>query len=73
MDTAAAMISAIAAVCAVIISLVNRKSIHNLHIDVNSRLTQLITASTAAARFEGLEQGRKDQRADIKADFKNGH
>ncbi len=52
----------IVAACAFIVGLVNRHHIQAIHIDINSRLTQLLEANSAASHAEGVAQGEQDQR-----------
>jgi CheY-specific phosphatase CheX len=54
-------LAAVAATGAVISSLMNFRKINELHILVNSRLTELLTVTAAAARAEGHEAGRVEQ------------
>lgn len=61
---AATIITALAAVGAVVVSYLNNRKLQSVHIDLNSRLTQLLEANAHAARSEGIEQGRKDQKAE---------
>jgi hypothetical protein len=48
----------IAAIAALVASLHNRSQITALHLAVNSRLTELLAISKAAARAEGVESER---------------
>jgi hypothetical protein len=64
LDHAATIITALAAVGAVIVSWLNNRKLQSVHIDLNSRLTQLLAANAHAARSEGIEQGQKDQKAE---------
>lgn len=50
------------AAAALVVSWINRRKIDTLHIEVNSRLTQLLEASSAAARAEGVTAGEQAQR-----------
>jgi hypothetical protein len=56
----AAVISAIAAIGAVVQGYVNGRRIREVHVSLNSRLTQLLEASTHAARANGIAQGRAE-------------
>ena len=63
------ILTAIAAIVAAVMAFnASKKSDENgtkiqaVHVDLNSRLTQLITATGAAAHAEGLEAGRKETR-----------
>jgi hypothetical protein len=56
----AVIITALASVGAVAVSLWNLLKIQELHIIVNSRLTELIAVSAHAARANGIAQGRQD-------------
>lgn len=47
---------------AVISSLLNRGKINGLHLDVNSRLTELLKQTGLAAHAEGLAQGKAENR-----------
>jgi len=40
-------------------SLNNRKKLKQLHIDINSRLTELLRSSGASERAEGILEGRR--------------
>ena len=62
----ASLITALAAVGAVVASLRNGRKINAVHVDVNSRLTQLLQATGDAARLEGAEAGRKAEEARVK-------
>jgi hypothetical protein len=54
------IISALGSLGAVITSLINRNKITQVHMQINSRLTELLTASTAASHAQGVEQGRAE-------------
>jgi hypothetical protein len=47
---------------AFISSLVNRSKIHELHVGVNSRLTELLKQTGLAAHAEGLAQGKAESK-----------
>jgi hypothetical protein len=53
----AACVAAAGAVAATFHSIVNGKAINEVHLSINSRLTELITAATAQARSEGHAEG----------------
>jgi len=58
------LISAVAALGAVVVSAINSRKINAVHVDINSRMSQLLEVSGNAAHAEGVMQGRKDQRAE---------
>lgn len=69
------LVTLVTAAVSVIMSYINKKKItttddkvQTLHLAVNSRLTELISASVAAAHAEGMAQGRAtaDARSDAK-------
>lgn len=47
---------------AFVVSLLNRRHIESLHIEINSRLTQLLEATASSARAEGVAAGEQSQR-----------
>ena len=49
----------LAAVTGLIVSLKNRSKLTALHIDLNSRLSELLKAHGASERAEGVLEGRK--------------
>jgi hypothetical protein len=57
------IISALAALGAVVMGLVNSRKIQNVHVSINSRMDQLLQARGDASKAEGVEQGRSDARA----------
>ena len=50
-------LTTLGAIVAGVVSLFNRKAIHEVHLTMNSRLTELIAASMAQARSEGHAEG----------------
>ena len=50
------------ACAAFVVSYLNRTKIQSIHVDINSRVSQLIEATEKAARAEGVSQGEQDQR-----------
>ena len=56
------LITAVAALGAVIVGWRNSKKIEAVHIDVNSRMTELLKATGVAAHAEGVEAGRSETR-----------
>jgi hypothetical protein len=52
----------VVALAAFLVGLFNRRHIQAIHIDINSRLTQLLDATAAAARAEGVTVGEQSQR-----------
>lgn len=54
------LITAVAALGAVAVSVWNSIKIRDVHVSLNSRLSQLVLASEKAARANGVVQGRKD-------------
>ena len=57
----AALPGTIAALGALITSLRNASKIQEVHLSVNSRLTELINATKIASHAEGLAEGRESQ------------
>ena len=55
-------ITAAAALGAVAMSWHNAQKIQAVHIDINSRMTELLKATGNAARAEGIETGRSETR-----------
>ena len=56
----ATIISAIAAVGAVIASLVNARKIQDVHVSINSRMDQLLSLTAAAEKAKGVIEGRAE-------------
>lgn len=54
---AIAVLGAIPALGALTLGFINRNAIHGVHVDVNSRLTQLVQANSRAEHAEGLALG----------------
>ena len=56
---------AISSLGALIFSIVNKRAINEVHLTLNSRLSQLIKVTAASAhaegRLEGVEAGRQEQ------------
>lgn len=69
----ASLISALAAIGAVLMSFRNSLKIKEIHISVNSRMDQILAmqavASKAEGNAEGLAQGRSEITAPIKVDI----
>lgn len=63
MNTIAILVAAICptlvALLSYLASLRNEKALQEIHISINSRLDELMTASNAVARSEGHEAGRQ--------------
>jgi hypothetical protein len=59
-DHAAAIIAAVFAGVAAVLSAINRGKINEVHVALNSRLTQLIDQTSKAAHAEGVVQGTAD-------------
>jgi hypothetical protein len=57
------LISALGALIAAIASLINRKKIQELHLLVNSRLTQLLDVTKSSAHAQGVKEGESSGRA----------
>jgi hypothetical protein len=57
---ASEVITALAAIGAVLVSYLNNRKLQSVHVDLNSRLSELLAASAHAARADGIAQGRKD-------------
>lgn len=55
-------LSAVAAICAVIIAIMNMFEIKIVHISINSRMDQLLLERGKAQRLEGLQQGRDEKK-----------
>ena len=47
-----------------VLGFVNRKAIREVHLMINSRLSELIVASNAQARSEGVTEGRAMDKVD---------
>jgi hypothetical protein len=58
-ENVAEILTALAAVAAVVVSLINGKKINDVHISINSRMDQLLRATGIAAKAEGVEQERR--------------
>jgi hypothetical protein len=54
-------IAALGSIAAMITSLINRAKIQEVHLSVNSRLTELLKATKAASHAEGLAEGRESK------------
>jgi hypothetical protein len=52
-------LAALVALAAFVSSLFNRKKLKQLHLEINSRLTELIKASGAEKLAEGIKEGRQ--------------
>lgn len=62
MSDAIPLIVASAAVAAVLVSIWNTIKIREVHVLVNSRLTELLTITRDASKAEGLKEGRDENR-----------
>jgi len=60
LEDVASIITALAALGAVAVSIWNSRKIQAVHVDINSRMDQLLKVSTSEARVSGIAQGRKD-------------
>ncbi len=58
------IVPTIPALLAMVISYFNRKNIHELHISLNSRLSELLAATAAKNLAEGHEAGRTTEIAE---------
>ncbi len=58
----ASLVSALAAMGAVLMSAYNAKKIQQVHISINSRMDQLLAERGRASLSEGLELGRNEPR-----------
>lgn len=56
----ASLVSAVAAIGAVCMSWRNSRKIQSVHIDINSRMDQLLKATGSAAHANGLAEGRAE-------------
>jgi len=56
----ASIVSAIAATGAVCMSWRNSRKIQSVHIDINSRMDQLLSTTGSAAHANGLAEGRAE-------------
>ncbi len=61
LDTISHFFAAIAALGAVLISLINRNKLQSLHLDLNSRLTELLATTSRL----GHAQGRAELEAEL--------
>jgi hypothetical protein len=61
LDTITGLVTALAALGALGISVINLKQIRTVHISINSRMDQLLKATGIAARAEGKEEGRAEK------------
>jgi ACT domain-containing protein len=55
------LLTAIAAVGAAVMSIINSRRIKEVHVSINSRMDQLLRATGAASKAEGIEQERAEQ------------
>jgi hypothetical protein len=55
----ASVVSAVSAFAAVVMSYRNSQKIHAVHVDINSRMTQLLAVAGTAAHAEGFNEGIK--------------
>jgi hypothetical protein len=56
------VISALAAIGAVYMSWRNSQKIQSVHVDINSRMDQLLAETKLSAHADGVEQGRAESR-----------
>jgi len=56
-------VTTIVSTIAAIMGVNNRNAIKNVHLDINSRMTELLKATTSAAHAEGAKDGLKDDAA----------
>lgn len=56
----------LAAIAALVLGIRNGRKVSDLHVLVNSRLTELLDSSSSAARAQGKEEGRLVARAEDK-------
>jgi hypothetical protein len=56
------LITSGAAIGALIMGVRNSNKIQAVHVDINSRMTQLLKATGTAAHAEGVEAGRNETR-----------
>ena len=54
----AQLITALAACGALVVGWLNSRKIQAVHVDINSRMTELLQVTGNAARAEGIQQGR---------------
>ncbi len=52
-------LTALVALAAVVSSLMNRKKLNALHVELNSRLSQLLITNAASERAQGVLEGRQ--------------
>lgn len=60
MESFTRLVIAIAAVGALAVSIHNSIGIKEVHVLMNSRLTELLDVTRASSRAEGLKQGREE-------------
>ena len=60
MQQIAELVTALAALGAVGVSIWNSKRIKEVHLLINSRMDELLRVSGIASRAEGVQQGRED-------------
>ena len=54
------IVALIAVIPPTIISFLNMKKINDVHISINSRMTELLAAAKGVSKAEGVEQGRNE-------------
>jgi hypothetical protein len=52
------IVVAISSIIAAIGALLNRREIRNVHVEINSRMTELLKVAQRASHSEGIEAGR---------------
>jgi len=57
----ASVIAALSALLAVLVSWRNAKKIQEVHVLINSRMSELLVSATRAARANGVVQGTTDE------------
>ena len=55
------ILAAFASVAAVIGNIVNGRKIHNVHVEINSRMTELLEVAVKASHSEGVAAGRRQE------------
>jgi hypothetical protein len=53
-------IAAFAAIGALIVSIINAMHIKAVHVEINSRMTQLLSLTAHSSRANGVVEGRKE-------------
>ncbi len=58
----ALLLTALAALGALAVSIVNMFQINTVHVSINSRMTELLALTQKASRAEGLKQGQDESK-----------